>query len=218
MHFEVVDLLRGGVVPNITNDINLPRGDFFVFEFQFKVSSMICASCPCLVNKDLHPPIHKNIFFQPLLRSGQTLLQRVVWILKLLPTVLSAVVFHILFQVFVLWHWPSWSFSCIGLDVVWSSKKVTLLRGVTTHPIASTYIFKIQIYKFKIYVYDMNRVSTPQRRNIIYWTLPPNMQHHSHVSNCQVRFRGSTMAGLPMARDPNQMCHGGSVGSEEFQN
>ena len=26
------------------------------------------------------------------------------------------------------------------------------------------------------------------------------------------------MAGLPMARDPNQMCHGGSVGSEEFQN
>ena len=46
MHFEVVDLLRGGVVPNITNDINLPRGDFFVFEFQFKVSSMICASCP----------------------------------------------------------------------------------------------------------------------------------------------------------------------------
>ena len=102
MHFEVVDLLRGGVVPNITNDINLPKGDFFVFEFQFKVSSMICASCPCLVNKDLHPPIHKNIFFQPLLRSGQALLQRVVWILRLLPTVLSAVVFHILFQVFVL--------------------------------------------------------------------------------------------------------------------
>ena len=58
---------------------------------------------PMLVNRDLHPPIHKNIFFQPLLQSGQTLLQRAVWILKLLTIVLSAVVFHILFQVFVLW-------------------------------------------------------------------------------------------------------------------
>ena len=25
------------------------------------------------------------------------------------------------------------------------------------------------------------------------------------------------MAGIPMARDPNQKCHGGSVGSEEVQ-
>ena len=65
MHFEVVDLLRGGVVPNITNDINLPRGDFLFFEFQFKVSSMICASCPCLVNKDLHPPFTKTSSSNP---------------------------------------------------------------------------------------------------------------------------------------------------------
>ena len=100
--FEVQDLLRGGLVANISTGINLLRGDDLFFLCHCKESSLICTSCPCLANRDLHPPIHKNIFFQPLLHSGQTLLQRAVWILKLLTIVLSAVVFHILFQVFVL--------------------------------------------------------------------------------------------------------------------
>jgi len=43
---------------------------------------------------------------------------------------------------------------------------VALLRGVTTHPIASKNKPKIHIYQFQIYVNDMNRVSTPQRKKI----------------------------------------------------
>ena len=45
------------------------------------------------VNQDLHHHIHTHIFFKPLLHSGQPLLQRLVWILKLLPIVLSARLF-----------------------------------------------------------------------------------------------------------------------------
>ena len=181
---------------------------------------MICfwisleTSCPCLVNRDLHPPFTKTYSSNPCCTQarpccrelcGSSNCWQLCWVQYCFISCskfLSYEIGHHGVSLALTW------------DVVWSSKKVALLRGFTTHPIASKYIFKIQIYQFQIYVNDMNRVSTPQRRHIIYWTLPPNIQHLSHVSSCQVRFRGSTVAGIPMARDPNQMCHGGSVGSE----
>ena len=100
--FEVQDLLRGGLVANISTGINLLRGDDLFFFMSLQRIKSDLHKLPMLSQQRFASPHSQNIFFQPLLHSGQTLLQRAVWILKLLTIVLSAVVFHILFQVFVL--------------------------------------------------------------------------------------------------------------------
>ena len=209
--FEIQDLLRGGLVAKISIGNNLLRGDDLFL-------NIIGNKLPMFSQQRFASP-HSQKHLLPTLVAlrpdpaaescvdPQTVDNCVEWsiVSYLVPSFFSFEIGHHGVSLALTWH------------VVWSSKKVALLRGVTANPIASKCIFKIQIYQFQIYVNDMNRVSIPQRRNIIYWILPPNMQHRSHVSSCQLRFRGSTMAWIPMARDPNQKCHGGSVGSEWFQ-
>ena len=53
MHFEVVDLVRGGPVTNIPNDINLLRGDF-IFCFNFNSKYQLSLAQPGIASHHLH--------------------------------------------------------------------------------------------------------------------------------------------------------------------
>ena len=53
MHFEVVDLVRGGPVTNIPNDINLLRGDF-IFGFNFNSKYQLWLAQPGIASHHLH--------------------------------------------------------------------------------------------------------------------------------------------------------------------
>ena len=66
-----------------------------------------------------------------------------------------------------------------------------------------------------IYIYDMNRFHTPQRSDI-----NPSSKHASSFT-CQhlptQAKAGSTMAGLPVARNTREVCHDGNLDFPEFR-
>ena len=133
MHFEVVDLVRGGPVTNIPNDINLLRGDF-IFGFNFNSKYQLWLAQPGIASHHLHNHVLPALVALRPYPAAESCVDPQAVVNSVERSTLELQDSFYVVPSVCLCHEHAWSFSCLGL--VHSSKKIQLLRGVTDYLIA----------------------------------------------------------------------------------
>ena len=133
MHFEVVDLVRGGPVTNIPNDINLLRENF-IFCFSFNSKYQLWLAQPGIASHHLHNHVLPALVALRPYPAAESCVDPQAVVNSVERSTLELQDSFYVVPSVCLCHEYAWSFSCLGL--AHSPKKIQLLRGVTDYLIA----------------------------------------------------------------------------------